>query len=72
MRKILSSFVVLAFALALGTGVAAAKSKDAMMGGTAMTTTCPTGSTWVKSYKNKAGKIVKGYCRKTATKKGKM
>ena len=70
MRRLLSSVAALAFVLALGTGTALATDKTGSpaMGGTSMGMTCPKGSSWVKGYTNKAGKVVKGYCRKGKSK----
>ena len=65
MHRLLSSVAAAAFVLSLGAPTFAATSKTSS-GGT-MTKTmskCPAGSTWVKGYKTKTGKTVKGYCRK--------
>ncbi|HEY4440825.1 MAG TPA: hypothetical protein VGN14_10230 [Candidatus Elarobacter sp.] len=74
MRRIFSSFLVLALSLALGSGVAVAKSMNAnaMAPGQGAMTTCPVGSKWINGYKTKSGKMIKGYCRKSPSKKGKM
>ena len=70
MRKLLSSFLAVAFAAAVTSGAAVAKTKDTSMGAMAMpmATTCPAGSKWVKGYKTKSGTMVKGYCRKSGKK----
>jgi hypothetical protein len=69
MTKIVSGFLTLCMVAALGAG-AQARDNDKMhghgaMGGTGMghAHRCPPGQHWVKGYKNKYGKHVKGYCR---------
>ncbi len=69
MNKITSAFLALCLVAALGAG-AQAKDNDKMhghgaMGGMGMGHghRCPAGQHWVKGYKNKWGKHVKGYCR---------
>ncbi len=69
MNKIVSGFLTLCFVAALGAGVQA-KDNDKNMGkhhgegmGMMGRHHCAPGQHWVKGYKNKYGKHVKGYCR---------
>jgi len=68
MNKIVSGFLTLCMVAALGAG-AQAMDNDKMHGHGAMGPgmghghRCPAGKHWVKGYKNKMGKHVKGYCR---------
>ncbi len=67
MSKIISGFLTLCLVAALGAGVQA-KDNDKMHGhgmgmGMGHSHRCPPGQHWVKGYKNKWGKHVKGYCR---------
>ena len=65
-----ASGLALIAALALPAGAASTSNAPAHPTTTAHKTlasakapSCPKGDTWVKSYKTKDGKIVKGYCR---------
>jgi hypothetical protein len=67
MTKIMSGFLTLCLVAALGAG-AQARDNDkmhGMHGGMGMMGKhhCAPGQHWVKGYKNKWGKHVKGYCR---------
>lgn len=66
MTKIMSAFLTLCLVAALGAG-AQAKDRDHDAGmhghGMGMGHRCPPGQHWVKGYKNKNGKHVRGYCR---------
>ncbi|MGH7707901.1 MAG: hypothetical protein ACREM6_08260 [Vulcanimicrobiaceae bacterium] len=67
MNRLISVLTAAVFAASLSTAAFAATSNS--MGSHAMgktATKCTTGETWVKGYTNKAGKKVKGYCRKDA------
>ena len=66
MTKIMSGFLALCLVAALGAGAQAASGKhlDSMHGGMGIGKHhCAPGQHWVKGYKNKNGKHVKGYCR---------
>ena len=71
MTKFLSGLFALALVAALGTGVQAkdndknhgAHHGDGMGSMMGHRHACPPGQHWVKGYKNKWGKHVKGYCR---------
>ena len=65
MSKILSGFLALCLVAALGAGASANNDKHNAWHGNGMghRHTCPAGQHWVKGYKNKNGKHVKGYCR---------
>lgn len=70
MNRILSILATAAFVASVGTGAFA---MDHMKGGTmtkggAMSTTCPKGQMYVKGYKKKNGKTVKGYCKASPSK----
>ena len=64
MTKIVSGFLTLCFVAALGSGAQAYNGNHRgwtnHMGHKHV---CPPGQHWVKGYKNKNGKHVKGYCR---------
>jgi hypothetical protein len=66
MTKIMSGFLALCLVAALGTGAQAKdKDHDSWANGNHMghMHRCPAGQHWVKGYKNKNGKHVRGYCR---------
>jgi len=67
MNKIMSGFLALCLVAAVSAG---AQAKDNDKGrhhgngmGMRMSHQCAPGKSWVKGYKNKYGKHVKGYCR---------
>jgi hypothetical protein len=62
MKRLISSFLAIAMCLALG-AVASASPMTGASAAHKTTHSCPKGQTWVKSYM-RAGKTVKGYCRK--------
>ena len=67
MNKIMSGLLTLCLVAALGAG-AQAKDNDKHDGwnkghGMGHAHRCPPGQHWVKGYKNKNGKHVRGYCR---------
>jgi len=67
MRRLISSLLAFAFALAVGTSQALAT--DKMMGGSKAMMKCPKGSAWVSGHMDKmTHKMTKGYCRKKAMK----
>ena len=65
MQRFLSALFGIAFVATLGTGAsfAATAAKGSAMSSTMASTKCAKGSSYVKGYKTKAGKSVKGYCR---------
>jgi hypothetical protein len=66
MSKIVSGFLALCLVAALGAGASANNGNHNGWGkghGMGHMHSCPAGQHWVKGYKNKYGKHVKGYCR---------
>ena len=66
MSKIVSGFLALCLVAALGAGAEANHGNHNGWGnghGMGQGHRCPAGQHWVKGYKNKWGKHVKGYCR---------
>jgi hypothetical protein len=65
MTKILSGFLTLCLVAALSAGASANNGNHNGWHGNGMghRHVCPAGQHWVKGYKNKNGKHVKGYCR---------
>jgi hypothetical protein len=68
MKRLFSGLLVTAFLLTSSMLAASASSSSmkSTSSHSSMTTkkSCPAGETWVKGYKTKSGKTVKGYCRK--------
>ena len=66
MNKIVSGFLTLCLVAALGAGAQANNGNHNGWGngrGMGHAHRCPPGQHWVKGYKTKNGKHVKGYCR---------
>jgi hypothetical protein len=69
MKRLFSGLLATAFLLSSAMLTASAASHSSMTSSHSKTKqTCPAGEKWVKGYKTKSGKTVKGYCRKSTTK----
>ena len=64
MQRFLSALFGIAFVASLGSGAGFAATKSTSMMSSSMSSMkCAKGQSYVKGYKTKAGKSVKGYCR---------
>jgi hypothetical protein len=64
MTRLFSAFLAIAMCASLG-AVATASTTTGHTTSMNKSQSCPKGQTYVHGYKNKSGKYVKGYCRKS-------